>query len=164
MLYTINSQGQEYYKKLRKDTNKSIFLAGPLLIFFFAFCSVLILGWTLYTWYIIVVPFSLITLLLYFSPLVLRGRYINAFITNIKVSEYLVEMETFGWFFFPPKKLEIMKSNILLQENSSDLSNFPANYKIKVTQGGDIHTLYLIREFYDNWEEVTLGLKQVQVN
>jgi hypothetical protein len=153
-MYTINKEGWEYYNELRSNAGKFFFIAGPLLIIFFIVIMVGILGWTIYTWYILIFPLSLTTLGCYFSPLVLRGKYVNSLITKLKLNDNTITIETFGWFIYPSQLLTVDKFNITVLQNSGDLQRFPANCKLKLNKSGRVYNLYLIRDFYDNWDEL----------
>jgi hypothetical protein len=157
--HSINEQGWAFYNRMRKGTKKSLFMGGPLVILFFCFCTWIIIGWSIYTWYVLIFPLALVTFFFYFSPIVLRGRLINALVTDLKVSNDSIEVETFGWFFFPSKHLQIKKYNIALKENSGEVSHFPSNCKISFSTDGRANHVYLIRDFFDNWESVIHHLK-----
>ncbi len=157
----INQTGWEYYNKMRRETKKAAFVSGPLLLLFFNFCTALIVGWNIYTLYILIFPFASVTLFSYFIPLVIRGKYINAMAKNLQVKENSIVVETFEWFFLEPKYLQINSYNVIFKHNSSDIPNFPANMKLSLSKNGKTHHVYLIRDFFDNWEEIMQQLKAI---
>jgi hypothetical protein len=159
--HNINETGWEYHNKMRGETKKSAFVSGPLLLLFFTLCTALIVGWNIYTWYILIFPFALVTLFTYFIPLVIRGKYINAMATSLQVKENSVVVETFDWFFLEPKHLQINGYNVTIKENSGDIQDFPANGKLSLSKDGKTFHVYLIRDFFDDWEEIMQQLKSL---
>ncbi len=159
--YNINESGWEYYNRILGKTKKSAFISGPLLLLFFIFCTVLIVGWNIYAWYILIFPLTLVTLFIYFIPFVIRGKYINAMATSLQIKENAVAVETFDWFFFDSKHLQIYNYNVTIKENSGDIPDFPANCKLSFSKEGKMYNVYLIREFFDDWKEIMQQLKNI---
>jgi hypothetical protein len=159
--YNINETGWEYYNRILRKTKKAAFISGPLLLLFFTLCTVLIVGWNIYAWYILIFPLALVTLFIYFIPLVIRGKYINAMATSLQIEESSIVVETFDWFFLEPKHLQINNYNVTIKEYSGDIPNFPANCKLSLSMDGKMHHVYLIRDFFDDWLEIMQQLKNM---
>ena len=159
--YYINEKGLKYHNKISGQTKKAAFISGPLLLLFFTFCTALIVGWNIYMLYILIFPFVLILLFVYFIPLVIRGKYINAMATSLQVKDNTIAVETFDWFFFNSKHLQLNNCYVIIKENSFDISHFPANCKLSLSEDGKMHHIYLIRDFFDDWEEMMQQLKSL---
>lgn len=151
--YSINLAGKAFYKKWKKDTNNSLFIASPIFLFLYLVCSLMIFGASLKLFLFLSWPLFLIIGGFIYTPYFKRKKYINNTIKTILIDDCIVKFETFKWFSYAPIERFINISNLEVKK-TLDEPFFKNEVIYIIMEKGNESTFYLVEGFFDNFDDL----------
>jgi hypothetical protein len=149
----VNDTGNEYYKKMKKDSSLSLFVAGPASLIFVEGCLIMIAGFTLKLFLISIWPLILIGLAFFYTAFFGRKKYFSNAIRRISVNQDRVTFETFKWFNYKPVVFSASIGDIAIKVWNPNYQEFFDNKTFLINfKNSDAVTFYLVEEFFDNTE------------
>lgn len=146
---TVNSTGDLFFEKWKKDTSISIFVVGPAFLIFFSVCTMMMVGVTWGCLYRLLFPITLTICGFYYSPLILRKKYINNTIQCISIDNDILNLKTFKWFGNKPIIVSFDIRTIKAKEISEPFFGDKKIVLLKQT-GSEMQGFYLVDEFFDS--------------
>jgi len=157
-VYHINELGQAFYNKTSKEAGRSVYLIGPALLLLFAIVAWLLSGWSIYITYFLAIPAGIAVFLFFFTPIVRRGRFINNLVNTLQINADTIEVETFRWFIYAPKRVQTSEFTIDAHAQDSGATS-PANCRISFRSNGKMQHVNMVKAFFDDWEAAVSQLK-----
>lgn len=157
-VHRINELGQAFYNKTLKEASRSVYLIGPALLLLFAIVAWLLSGWSIYISYFLAIPAGIAVFLFFLTPIVRRGRFINNLVNTLHINADTIEVETFRWFVYAPKRVRTSEFTIDAHVQDSGVTS-PANCRITFRSNGKMQHVNMVKAFFDDWEAAVSQLK-----
>eukprot|EP01012_Entosiphon_sulcatum_P033008 TRINITY_DN41856_c0_g1_i1.p1 TRINITY_DN41856_c0_g1~~TRINITY_DN41856_c0_g1_i1.p1 ORF type:complete len:167 (-),score=6.18 TRINITY_DN41856_c0_g1_i1:94-594(-) len=145
-----NSKSDLFYSKWKRDTSQSVFFAAPVAVVICLVCFTLIVGVSVKLIFILLLPLSAIITSLVYSTLFLRKKYINGMIKKIHLENYVIQIETYGWFNYKPLYGSFSVNDIHISSHSDNAFFKGKHLWILNGKGMETTNLYMIEDFFDS--------------
>ncbi|WP_342644731.1 hypothetical protein [Mucilaginibacter sp. CSA2-8R] len=149
MVFVANANALAFYNNWKTDTMRGIYLFAPLSVMICVLWFTLIVGITIKLLFILLLPLILIVKAFVYTPLIVRGRYMNGLLSNLIIDNQIIKIKTFSWFRYKSIDVSMHSSLVILTPLKGD-SFFKGNnvWMLEADNAG-IKKLYVIEEFFE---------------
>ncbi|AYL94605.1 hypothetical protein [Mucilaginibacter celer] len=146
---TVNQTGDLFFEKWQKDTSISIFVLGPAFLIFFSVCTMMMVGVTWNCVYILTPPILITIGAFYYSPLVLRKKYINNTVQSLSIDDDILNLKTFKLFGNKPIIVSLDIRTVKAEEINERFFGDKKIVLLKHTSS-EMQGFYLVDELFDS--------------